>query len=438
MFLTRKVCVCPSSEQKQILWDLSEKCRLLYNFSLQERKEDWRRQQFKTRDERKYITYQQQSKALPLIKQKYTEYRRVYSKVLQQVLKKLDENYRSFFTKFTHGDENARPPRFKGKQHFFTLCYNQSGFKIMKNCLLLSHNHPSKTPLIFTLPIPFNEDLYIKQVEIKRDTQDRWFACIIFEIEPPPYHDNGLYQAIDLGISNLVSAVNLQFKFIQVKNRRADLYWKKKLEVVQSRRDHCKKRSQRWEFYNDKFLRMKHKCVNQLRDFQHKISHQIVMNTRANTIIIGDLNVKQMAKKRKGTGNGRKTKARKTLNHSMQNTGSLGRFAQFLTYKAEMVGKRIIRIDESYTSQECCICQKRVKRMLSERYIRCDCGHRMDRDLNSAVNIMERFLMNKSQFEFLSQEPSVTEESFRKRLDSLRHTAPSLPLAEDGGLVVSG
>ena len=185
-------------------------------------------------------------------------------------------------------------------------------------------------------------------------------------------------------------------------------------------------------------MRMKRKCANQLRDYQHKISHQIVSNTRANTIIIGDLKVKQMAKKRKGTGNGRKTKARKTLNHSMQNTGSLGRFAQFLTYKAEMVGKRIIRIDESYTSQQCCACQKRVKRALSERYIQCDCGHQMDRDLNSAVNIMERFLKKKSQFEFLSQQPSVTEESFLKRLDLLRHTAPSSHQAGDGGHVVSG
>jgi len=438
MLLTRKLRIWPSSEQACVLWDLSEKCRLLYNFSLQERKEDWKLQQEKPKENRNYLTYMQQSKALPAIKQIYPEYQWVYSKVLQQVLKKLDENFRSFFSLYKRGDRTARPPRFRGKHHFFTLSYNQSGFKIAQNSLVLSHKHPLKTPLTFTLPIPLNCDHPIKHIEIKRDTRERWFACIIFEIKSPPYQDNGLYQAIDLGISNLVSAVNLQFKFIQVKNRRADLYWKKKLEEVQSKRDHCKKTSQRWQFYNDKFIIMKQKCANQLRDFQHKISHQIITNTRANTIIIGDLNVKQMAKKRKGTGNGRKTKARKTLNHSVQNTGSLGRFAQFLTYKAEMRGKRIIRIDESYTSQQCCACQKLVKRALSERFIECDCGHRMDRDLNSAVNIMERFLSQKPHFEFLSQQPSVTEESFRKRLDLLRHTATSSRHAGDGGLVVSG
>ena len=438
MLLTKKLRICPSSEQAHVLWNLSEKCRFLYNFSLQERKEDWKLQQQKPKDDRNYTNYLKQSKTLPSIKQKYPEYKWVYSKVLQQVLKKLDENFRSFFSLHKRGECNARPPRFKGKDHFFTLCYNQSGFKIVENSLHLSHKHPSKTPLIFTLPVLCSSALPIKQVEIKYDTRERWFACITFELTPPPFQDNGLYQAIDLGITNLVSAVNLHFKFIQVKNRRADLYWKKKLEEVQSRRDHCKKFSQRWNFYNQKLMQMKWKCAAQMRDFQHKTSHQIVINTRANTIIIGDLNVKQMAKRRKGTGNGRKTKAHKTLNHSMQNTGSLGRFAQFLTYKAELAGKRVIRIDESYTSQQCCACQKRVKRALSERHIQCDCGHQMDRDLNSAVNIMERFLKQKSQFEFLLQQPSMTEESFRKRLDLLRQTAPSSHQAGDGGLVVSG
>ncbi|MFX1357043.1 MAG: zinc ribbon domain-containing protein, partial [Promethearchaeota archaeon] len=146
---------------------------------------------------------------------------------------------------------------------------------------------------------------------------------------------------------------------------------------------------------------------------------------------------KKMVKKQNEIGNRQNNKARKTLNHSIQNTGSLGRFSQFLTYKAKKIGKRVIRIDESYTSQQCCICGKRTKRALSERVIKCDCGNHMDRDLNSAVNILERFLKQKHQFDFLSQQPSMAEESFLKRLDLLRNTAPSLEIIGDGGLVVS-
>ena len=162
---------------------------------------------------------------------------------------------------------------------------------------------------------------------------------------------------------------------------------------------------------------MNSKCANQLKDFQHKISKQIVENTKANTIIVGDLNVKQMARKKKTT-TPRQNKANKTLNHSMQNTGSLGRFVQFLTYKAQKIGKRVIRIDESYTTQTCAKCGKRVKRPLSERDIICDCGHRMDRDLNSAINIMVKFLQSAD----LSHQPSLKEESFLRKWNGFSAT----------------
>ena len=182
---------------------------------------------------------------------------------------------------------------------------------------------------------------------------------------------------------------------------------------------------------------MKCMCANQLRDFQHKVSKKIVTNTKANTIVIGDLSPKRMAQKKKGTGNARLTKANKTLNYSIQSTGSLGRFSKFLTYKAEKVGKKVIRIDESFSSQTCCICGVIKKRKLYQRIITCDCGNTLDRDINAAINIMERFLRNKDQYNFLSHKPSLTEESFHKKLDLLRNTAPSLIPVRDGGLVES-
>ena len=148
-----------------------------------------------------------------------------------------------------------------------------------------------------------------------------------------------------------------------------------------------------------------------MKDYQHKISKQIVENTKANTIIVGDLNIKHMARKKTTTKSPRQNKANKTLNHSMQNTGSMGRFVQFLTYKARKIGKRLIKIDESYTTQVCCRCGLRKKRSLSERDILCNCGNQMDRDLNSAVNIMKKYLYLRHS-EALLHQPSVNEESF--------------------------
>ena len=417
MLLTHKIPIDPTPEQAQVLWVLSEKCRLLYNFALAERLHQLSTKGTNPETEYTPITYIQQQNALPAIKGKYPEYTWIYSKVLQMVLRRLDADFKSFFTRWRRGDSQARPPRFKGKHYFTTLCYNQSGFTldIDKQQIRFSHRHPSGIALEFALSWlpPINGR--IKQVELFQDKRRRWFIAISYEVPIPPYVDNGRYQAIDLGVINLVTAVNQQGRFIQIRNRRPDLYWKNKLREVQSRRDHCRKYSNRWWFYQRKWLKMRLKLTNQLRDFQHKVSKVVVNNTRANTIGIGNLDVKAMARKKRATGCRRRDRALNTLNHSMQNTGSLGRFAEFLTYKAKRIGKRVVRIDESNTTKTCCWCGQVRKRSLSERVIQCDCGTSLDRDQNAAVNLMVRFLL---------QQPPVNGEPLQDFLDGLhRHTA---------------
>ncbi|MFX0103787.1 MAG: RNA-guided endonuclease InsQ/TnpB family protein, partial [Candidatus Hodarchaeota archaeon] len=362
-------------------------------------------------------TYIKQQNNLPAIKNQYPEYKWVYSKVLQGTLRKLDEAYKSFFALWKKGDKNARPPRYKGKAHFTTMCFNQSGFKIEGNTIIFSHKHPSKVKLEFYISDNRPRLGKVKQVELFRDNKKRWFVSINQNVEIPPYIDNDLFQTFDLGIAKIASGVNIHGKFIQFENKRPDKYWKPMIEEVQSKRDHCKKGSRRWHRYNKKLAKMKSKLAAQMKDYQHWVSRWIIDHTRANTIIIGNLNVKEMARKKPDTGNPQKNKANKTLNHSLQNTGSMGRFATFLEYKAKLAGKRVVKIDEYLTTQVCCCCGKVIKRALSERIIDCNCGNRMDRDLNSAINIMIVFLLKAENVDhdFLLPNPSVNGESFLDR-----------------------
>jgi len=91
MKLTQKIRIFPTKEQEEILWILSEKCRLIYNFALTERIDSWK-------NKGEYVSYFKQQNDLPIIKEKYPEYRWVYSKVLQYTLKTLDADYHSFFS----------------------------------------------------------------------------------------------------------------------------------------------------------------------------------------------------------------------------------------------------------------------------------------------------------------------------------------------------
>ena len=219
MILTRKIRIFPTLKQEEILLSLSEKCRLIYNFALAERIENWKRERKKSEHDRKYISYIQQQNALPIIKAKYPEYKWVYSKVLQGTLRKLDESYKSFFMLLKNGHKEVKTPRFRGRHHFMVLCYNQSGFKFdwQHKTIQFSHKHPLSIELKFALPwLPedINEDTKVKQVEIVRDNKKSFFICVQFLFHEPTYIDNGLYQAIDLGIINLVTAVNIHCKFI--------------------------------------------------------------------------------------------------------------------------------------------------------------------------------------------------------------------------------
>ena len=72
--LTQKIRIYPTEEQLDVLWDLAEKCRLIYNFALSDRINNWKEQKELPKEERKYITYTQQQNQLPQIKQTYPEY----------------------------------------------------------------------------------------------------------------------------------------------------------------------------------------------------------------------------------------------------------------------------------------------------------------------------------------------------------------------------
>jgi putative transposase len=227
-----------------------------------------------------------------------------------------------------------------------------------------------------------------------------------------------LYQANDAGITKIVTCINLKGKIHEVITPRIDKYWNPKIDSIKSRRDHCigvkrgSKKSRRYLKLHKQYRKMETKKQNQLRDFQHKLSKKMVNNTRANTIIVGDLKVKNMAQSKKQKG-----KRKRAMNRSTQNQGYLSRFIEFLTYKAELVGKRVISIDESYTSKMCYVCGKLHEMPLWKRNMECDCGNYIDRDRNSAINIM---------YNFLSQNALWT--SFQKFSENLRQTGLLMPI----------
>src|ERR1051326_9449864 len=87
------------------------------------------------------------------------------------------------------------------------------------------------------------------------------------------------------------------------------------------------------------------------------------------------------------------TEHQKALHRAVFNDWWLSGFVQMLTYKCVLAGKVLEVQDESHTSKTCSGCGHTQPMPLWKRtYSRGNCGLVMDRDENSAVNQLRRFL----------------------------------------------
>jgi putative transposase len=82
----------------------------------------------------------------------------------------------------------------------------------------------------------------------------------------------------------------------------------------------------------------------------------------------------------------------KALNRSVYNEWGLQAFTQMLVYKCLLYGKDLIFLDERNTSKMCSGCGHLQAMPLYKRTYTCtECGLVLDRDENSALNILARY-----------------------------------------------
>jgi putative transposase len=136
------------------------------------------------------------------------------------------------------------------------------------------------------------------------------------------------------------------------------------------------------------YSRISEQKRNKQHDCLHKASHLIAHKLVERTVVVGDLSQRQMVMN--------EHKERNThLNRAVFNDWGLYTFVQMLVYKCVLSGKELIVLDERDTSKMCSGCGCMQPMPLYKRTYRCpnpDCRLVMDRDENSAVNILKRYV----------------------------------------------
>jgi putative transposase len=383
--------------EKKLLWTLA-RSRELYNAGLAERKDAY--QQFLrvrvikgsertvaatmvTGQHIKSLTFYSQKRDLVDIKEARPEYKEIASHVLQDVLHRLDKAFAAFFRRVKNG-ECPGYPRFKGRNRYTSFMYpDGAGWKLEGNVLHLSKIGKAKIKLHRPL------EGKIKTCTIKQEG-DHWYVIFACEVPAPEklplsYEDVG----IDLGVTHLATLSNGEM----IEHPRYYRKTEKRLEKRQQAVARKKKGSHRRARAGKLVGKAHRKITRQRRDFLHKQSRHLV--NRYQVLVFEDLQIGNLVRKPKPKQdeNGKYlpngASAKGGLNKSILDAG-WGIFVAMCSCKAEEAGRTLVKVSPHFTSQVCSQCRQVRKKDLSERWHSCDCGAELDRDVNAAINILER------------------------------------------------
>lgn len=351
--LAHKFRLYPNKGQEERLEFTLDICRQTYNNLLNEL-------QNQTKIDRKAIQHK-----IVELKQENPKMQQVYSKTLQYESYRLFSNL-SALKVLKKNKKKVGKLRFKGKGWFKTFNYNQSGYSLKDNNL-----HFSK---IGNIKIKSHRKINgnIKQIQIKKEI-DKWFAIIITDEKKQINHGKKVI-GIDLGIKNyLVDSEGNHIASPKILEKN-----KKKLKEVQQDLSRKKKKSNNREKAKKKLGKLHQKISNQRRDFLHKLTTNLVKNCKV--IAMEDLNIKQMSQQ-------------KYFNARNMMDNSWNKFTQLLGFKAESAGCKVVKVNPRNTSKTCSWCGHIQDMPLYKRTYKCaKCGFVIDRDHNSAINILNKAL----------------------------------------------
>lgn len=342
--------------------------RFVYNRVLGLKKELW---------EEYRLSY---SPKLSGFKEEWTFLTKIPSQALANAYMDCLNSFKNFFNSKSGKTKNKQAyPKFhkkgKSKDSFRIACtYNK---KEIGDIRILDKNHiqiPKFGKIIFA---GYNDldwsKVHIYNITISKSKVGNYYCSICVEIEEPKQIGTKYAEtAFDLGLKDFAI-------FDDGTVEENPIYFRKsqnKLSKEQRKLSHCINGSNGYKKQKLKVAKVHEKIKNQRKDFQHKLSHRIVIENQ--NIYSEDLKPSNMIKNHK-------------LAKSIQDA-AFGNFCNMINYKSLMYHRNYIKIGTFFPSSKICHCcgNKYKELKLSERFWTCEkCGTYLDRDENAALNILQ-------------------------------------------------
>ena len=311
----------------------------------------------------------------------------ISSQALCQSLNDLNKAYKNWFNSLKKkSKQKAKAPKFKkksDKQSYRDCMMKKNIFE-----LLDVQNRKITIPKIgkITYRCGYDFSKYgitkVCNITLKKSKTNKYFCSICCECkEPEKLKPNDFKIGFDLGIKDFL----IDSDGIVIDNPKYFRKSQEKLAKEQRKLSHCVKGSNNYKKQKLKVALVHEKVKNQRKDFQHKISRQIVSENQI--IVSEDLKPSNMVK-----------------NHKLAKSISDASFSSFcimIDYKAKWYGRTYIKVGSFYPSSKLCHCcgYKNTTLTLADREWECpNCHTLLDRDKNAALNILDEGLkiLNKS------------------------------------------
>ncbi|MBN3925467.1 RNA-guided endonuclease TnpB family protein [Nostoc sp. NMS4] len=285
-----------------------------------------------------------------------------YSQVLQATTLNLTTAYKNFF------ESRAGFPKFKSRHDKQSIQYPQN-VKIVDGDVKLPGNIG-----IVKAKIHRAIEGKIKTVTVSKTPSGKYIASILTEVEGEnPIISEGKIYGIDLGLKHFAVVTDGTY-VSKYDNPKHLAKHEKNLKRKQQKLARKQKGSISRNRYRKVVAKVYERVTNSRQDFLHKLSYKLVSDSQA--VIVENLHIKGMVRNHK-------------LAKSISDVG-WGTFTNFLAYKLERNGSKLIEIDRWFPSSKLCSnCFYQLSELpLDVRQWTCPhCNTHHDRDGNAAINI---------------------------------------------------
>lgn len=369
MLRTYEFKLKPTRPQQRRLLDVLDASRHVYNWALEDRRNLHGYAKCPT-------SLNDQSRFLKELRKQKPWLEDVHVHVLQTALKRLDLAFQAFFRRAKAGRKPGYP-RFKGRDRFDSFSFKEegNGFRLDGKRLRLSKVGRVRVRLHREIPGE------ARTCTVKRRA-DGWFA--LFVVEVPNADPNPLFNpvGIDVGLNSFaVLSTGERVENPRLLKKAQSNLKREQRSLSRKKRGSNGRRKQRAR------LARKHLKIQRCRkDYHCKVASNLVR--RFNPIFVERLDIRGLV--RKAVEDKRQRKKIRAKSENILDA-AWGMFVQRLGSKAENAGSVIETVEPRGTSQGCSRCGATVRKVLDERIHSCyACGMEMDRDLNAAVNILNR------------------------------------------------